>query len=101
MTVSLLYGSAEYLNTTSISDFKGPFPGLREFVTTESSLNMMKNDFYVVVKAFFFFLKIFTILSWLFGHADVNLKIYDVTDWKQIVTLHILPNIYRWSLDRI
>ena len=52
LTIRFLHGSGEHLNTTSISDFKGPLLGLRQFVTTESSLNMMKNAFYFIVKAF-------------------------------------------------
>ena len=49
---------------------------------------MMKDDFYFTSKALFV-LKIFTFLSWLFGHVtkqldkkdEVNLKFYDVTAW--------------------
>ena len=67
---------------------KGPLLDLRQFSTTESLLKLMKNAFYVMSKAFFI-LKIFTILSWLFGYegkriaqkAKVNFIIYDVTDW--------------------
>ena len=52
---------------------------------------MMKNEFYVTMKARFF-LKILKVLSWLFGHAEkrfdeknkVNFKIYDVTNWLTI-----------------
>ena len=48
----------------------------------------MKNAFYIKLKALFI-LDIFTFLSWRFGHvekqldkkAEVNFKIYDVTDW--------------------
>ena len=48
----------------------------------------MKNAFYIKLKALFV-LDIFTFLSWRFGHiekrldkkAEVNFKIYDVTDW--------------------
>ena len=53
---------------------------LRQFVTTESSLNMMKSASYFMLKALFI-LKIFTFFSYHFGHAGVNFKIYDVTDW--------------------
>ena len=50
---------------------------------------MMKNAFHFILKAIFV-VKIITILFWLFDHvvkrldekARVNLKIYDVTDWK-------------------
>ena len=48
--------------------FKGVPPGLRQFLATESPLKMMKNPFYFTLKALFV-LKIFIILSWLFGHV--------------------------------
>ena len=49
----------------------------------------MKNDFYFIFKAFFV-LKIFKLLSWLFGQVEkradfkdkVNFHIYDVTIWE-------------------
>ena len=48
-----------------------------------------------------FVLRIFKVLSWLFGHAKkwldkkgkINFNIYDVTDWTEINTMRILPNI--------
>ena len=63
---------------------------------------MMINAFYFMLKVLFV-LKMFTFLSCLHGYADkplnrkvkFNFKIYDVTDWKQIITIHILPNISR------
>ena len=39
------------------------------FTSMESSLQMMKNAFYFIVKALFV-LKIFKFLSWLFGHVE-------------------------------
>ena len=42
--------------------FKGALSGLRQFLATESSLEMMKNVFYFTVKAPFIF-KIFKFLS--------------------------------------
>ena len=68
--------------------FKGPISGVRQFLTTESLLQMMKNVFSFLLKALFV-LKMFTFLSWLFDYAEkrldkkikVNLKIYEVTDW--------------------
>ena len=55
------------------------------FLATESPLKMMKNAFYLTSKALFV-LKIFTFLSWIFGHVvgrpdkkvKVNFKFYDV-----------------------
>ena len=64
---------------------------------------MKKITFYFMLKALFV-LKIFTFLSLIFDHvgkwldekAKFNLKIYDVTDLtKQIITIHIFPNISR------
>ena len=48
--------------------FKGALSGLRQFLATESPLKMIKNAFYFTSKAFSI-LKIFKILSWLFGHV--------------------------------
>ena len=59
LNISFLYCSGEYLKKISISGFKGPLLGLRQFVTTESSLNMMENAFYLIVKSFFAFLRYF------------------------------------------
>ena len=50
-------------------DFKGLLSGLRQFLTTESPLKMMKNAFYFMLKAFFV-LKIFTFLYWYFRPAE-------------------------------
>ena len=41
---------------------KGPLSGLRQFLTTETSLKMMKNAIYFMLKVLFV-LKIFTFLS--------------------------------------
>ena len=61
-----------------------------KFLTTENPLKMMKYIyyFYFMLKALFV-LKIYKLLSWLFGHvgkwfdlkAKFNFKIYDVTEW--------------------
>ena len=68
--------------------FKGPLSGVRQFLTIESPLKVMKNAFHFTLKAFFV-LQIFAFLSWLFGYVEkrldkkamFNFKIYDVTDW--------------------
>ena len=82
--------------------FKGPFSGMRQFLTIESPLKTMKNAFYFMLKALFV-LKIFTFLPLLFGYVEkqldkkarVNFKIYDVTDWTtNNYNIH-LPNISR------
>ena len=70
---------------------KGPFSGLRQFLAAESPLKMIKNYFYLILKVLSV-LKIFTLLSWLFGvlgkrlekKSKVNFKTYDVTDWNKI-----------------
>ena len=57
--------------------------GLRHFLTAESPLKMMKNAFYLMLKAL--------LVLRLFGHvgkrlennAKVNFKICDVTDWQR------------------
>ena len=61
----------------------------RQFLTTEISLKLMKNN-YFMLKALFVF-KIFKFLSWLFDYvkkrldlkAKVNFEIYDVTGWTK------------------
>ena len=65
--------------------FKGPL--LRQFLTAENPINIMKNAFYFMLKAYFV-LSVFEFLSLFFGHlgkwldkkAKVNFKTYDVTD---------------------
>ena len=74
--------------------------GLKRFLTIESSLKVIKNTFYFMLKALFF-LEISTFLSWLFGYfekwldkkAMVNFEIYDIADCKTNNSIHILPNI--------
>ena len=52
--------------------FKGAFSGLRQFLATENPLKVIKNAFYITLKAFFIF-KIFKFLSWYFGHVSKRL----------------------------
>ena len=58
----------------------------------------MKNAFYFMLKTFSV-LEMFTIFCYVEKRLDkkviVNFKIYDVTDWAKIITIHILPNISR------
>ena len=66
--------------------------------SNETSLKMMRNAFYLMLKALFV-LEIFSFLSCLFGYgvkrldkqAKVNLKIYVVTDWTADITITICP----------
>ena len=60
----------------SIPDISWPLKAhsqvLDSFLATESPLKLMKNAFYMSSKVLFF-LKIFTFLSWLFGHVAKGL----------------------------
>ena len=47
-----------------INSLKGPLSGMEQFLTTESTLKMMKKKIYFTLKALF--LKIFKFLLWLF-----------------------------------
>ena len=69
--LSSLQNVSVFLNSNNIF-FKGPLPGLRQFLETESSLKMMKNVFYFTLKTHFV-LKIFK-----FQNLRFNFKIYDV-----------------------
>ena len=51
---------------------KGALSGLRQFLTPETPLKLMKNAFYFTSKALFV-LKIFKFLSWFFGHVAKRL----------------------------
>ena len=70
--------------------FKDWVSGLRQLLTIESPLKMMKNTFYFVLKAIFI-LGIFTFLSWLFGYvekrldkkAKVIVNFFNATDWAR------------------
>ena len=69
--------------------FKGALSDLRQFLTNESPLKMIKSSLYFTLKALFD-LKIFKVLSWHFSHVEkrldyknkVNFKIYDVITWQ-------------------
>ena len=60
--------------------------GLRQFLAIQSSLEMMKNAFYLTLKALFI-LNVFSFLPLLFAHVEqrfdekINFKIYDVINW--------------------
>ena len=62
--------------------------GLKQFLTIESPLKMIKNSFYFMLKALFV-LEIFIFLSWLFSYVEkwldkkgmANFKLYDFPDW--------------------
>ena len=79
-----------------IFEFKGALSSLRQLFTTESALKMMKNAFYFTSKALCV-LKIFKLLSWLFGHVARRLDKKDKVDLKfyDVIVIHILSNIMR------
>ena len=52
--------------------FKGPPSALRQFLTTEGSIKIMKDGFYFMLKALFVH-EIFKFLSWLFGYTENSL----------------------------
>ena len=54
---------------TLFSDIKRALSGLRQFLVTQGPSKMMKNAFYFSLKALFV-IKIFKLLSWLFGHVE-------------------------------
>ena len=64
--------------------------------------------FLFILKALFV-LEIFRFLSWLFGYvekgldkkAKVSFNIYDVTDWKTIITIQLLPNTSRSKSNQL
>ena len=51
---------------------KGALSSLRQFLATESSLRIVINAFYFILKAPLV-LKIFKFLSWVFGYAEKRL----------------------------
>ena len=69
----------------------------------ESSLKVMENAFYFIVKALFVF-KIFKFLTGFFWSSRksslVNLKIYGVTNRLQTNSIHILPIVSRSKGNR-
>ena len=73
--------------------------GLRQFLVTESPLKLIKNAYFTLKSLFV--LKIFKFLSWLFDQVEkrldwkdeVNFKIYNVTTWKQAISIHTLINV--------
>ena len=84
----LFYISSCSLNA-NLKNFKGAFSDLNQFLAAESPWKMMENAFHCTLKALFV-LKIFKILSWLFGHVakwlgkknKVDFKFYDITAWS-------------------
>ena len=54
------------------NSLKGALKGLKQFLTIESPLKVMKNAFYFTVKALIV-VKVFKLLFWLFGHVKNDL----------------------------
>ena len=86
----------------SMQIVKGTLSDLRHFLTTKNPLKLMENAFYFTWKALFI-LKIFKLLSWLYGQVDKWLdwkvrlisKFMTSQSGKQIIVVHILPNTSR------
>ena len=72
------------------------------FWPIERPSKMMKKVFYFMIKALFI-LETFTFLPLLFGYVGkrldkkviINFRNYGATEWKQIITIQILPFISR------
>ena len=81
---------------------EGPLSDLRQFLTTENPLTMMKNAFYFMLKAFFA-LKIFTFFGLIFWSCRNGLmkklrlisKFMTSQAGQKTITIHILPNLPR------
>ena len=105
------YSSTDKLNTallnllncqnSSCSIFKHVLPGLRQYLETESPLQMMKNAFYFTLKVLLVF-NIFKLCPDYFGHVgkwldkkvNNNLNIFDVIKWETInYNKHIAQNL--------
>ena len=90
------------LINNSFSIHKGPFSGLKQFLTVESHWKMMKNGFHFMLKALFVH-EIFTFLSWRFCNVEnrldkkimANFKVYDVKDRIKNSYNTLWPNIFK------
>ena len=82
----IIENESELAETFNSNCIKGALSSLRQFLATDSPLKMMKNAFYFTLKALLV-LKIFKLLSSIFGHVEkrvdwkdkVNFKVDDVT----------------------
>ena len=83
--------------------FKGSISGLKQFLTIENPLKIMKNIFNFMLITFFV-LEIFTFLSWLFGYVERQLgksnllltsNFMTSKTGQQIITIQIVPNFWR------
>ena len=90
------------------NSLKRSFLGQRQYLAVEDLLKLRKNAFYVTLKALFV-LKIFEVLSRLFSHVGkrldkrtkVRFKVMMSHTDKQIITIHILPNISRKESNQV
>ena len=79
--------------------FKDPLSGMRQFLTNERPLKMMKDAFYFMLKDLFI-LEIFTLLFWFFGYVKNGLirKLWLISKFmtsqtgQQVISIHVLPN---------
>ena len=69
---------------------KGAVSGLRQLLATKSPWKLMKNAFYLILKALFV-LKIFKFFYWLFGHVEKTVWL-EREGWFQNICCHNLVN---------
>ena len=72
---------AQDLLTGKLSTLIGALSDLKQVLTNESPLKIMKNVFYFTVKSLFV-IRIFKFLSWLFGHVEKRLDYKDKINFK-------------------
>ena len=93
-----------FINNIEYVFIKGSLLCLREFLTTESSLKMMKNYFYFFLKALFILVRfLFSSFGYLEKQLDkkgkVTFKNYDITNEKKdIYNAHIAHYLIKWGL---
>ena len=79
--------------------FKRVVFGLWQFLTTESPLKLIKNDFYLILRALFISSITFILTFWSFRKKGLIRKIRLISKFMtsqtglQTITIHVLPNI--------
>ena len=63
-----IYGNHKLEGFVVLKFHNGPLSGMRQFLTTESSLKMIKNTFCFMLKALFV-PEVFALLSYIFGYS--------------------------------
>ena len=82
---------------------KGPLSGMRQFLTAESRLNLMKRFYFTLKTLLIFICRDFVghLQKWLDKKSKVNFKILNVKNWEQIITVQILSNISRSKSNQL